>query len=67
MADELISSRDAAEILHCDIRTVHRWAAGGWLPVAVKVPGYRGGYLFHRDAIEDLADEWVDPDTGRAS
>lgn len=61
--DDLIRSRDAAEILHRDIRTVHRWAEDGRLPVAVKVPGYRGGFLFHRRDIEAVAAELADSGT----
>ena len=60
--DDLIRSREAAEILHRDIRTVHRWVEDGRLPVAVRVPGYRGGYLFHRRAIEAFA-ATLDSDT----
>jgi len=52
---DLISSRDAAEILNCDVRTISRWSQEGKLPVAVQVPGYRGARLFERSVVEELA------------
>lgn len=55
--EDLLKARDAAEILNCDVRTVHRWAETGRLPIAVKVPGYRGALLFRRDDVEELASE----------
>ena len=61
--DDLIRSREAAEILHRDVRTIHRWVDDGRLPVAIKVPGYRGGYLFHRREVEAFAADLADTDT----
>ena len=50
----LISSKEAAELLNEDARTVQRKAKTGEYP-AQKLPGLRGSYVFDRDAIEALA------------
>lgn len=64
---DLIRSREAAEILNCDVRTVARWANEGKLAVAVKVPGYRGALLFERSIVEELAQRNAEPERIEAS
>lgn len=48
--DRLIGSQEAAQLLHCSVRTLHRWVGAGKLP-AQKLPGETGAYLFR---VEDL-------------
>lgn len=64
---DLIRSREAAEILNCDVRTVARWANEGKLAIAVKVPGYRGALLFERSVVKELAERNAQPDPIEAS
>lgn len=51
MAD-LLTSPEVAEALGTTIRTVQRMAKRGRLPVAQKLPGEKGAYLFSREVIE---------------
>lgn len=51
MAKELVTTAQAAVILGCTVRTVHRMVQRGALNPAVKVPGYKGAYLFDRAAV----------------
>lgn len=51
MADLLTSPEVAAE-LGITLRTVQRMAKRGRLPVAQKLPGQRGAYLFSREVVE---------------
>lgn len=57
--DELIGSAEAAEMLHMDIRTVHRKIATGEIPLAGKLPGLRGSYILRRADVEALRTEKV--------
>lgn len=50
--DELITTAQAAEILRITVAWANKQAAAGRLPVAHKLPGLTGAYLFHRDEIE---------------
>lgn len=59
MTDELISAQDAERLLKKDRRTIHRWAASGKLPVAHKLPGDTGAFLFRRSDVEALKAEAV--------
>jgi excisionase family DNA binding protein len=54
----LLTSRQAAERLGVDLRTVHRMAGAGRLPPAGKLPGRTGAYLFDVAVIDDAAREW---------
>ncbi len=55
MADtELLSTGESAELLDTTVATVSRWAAAGKLPVAHKMPGRTGAYLFNRSDVEAL-------------
>jgi hypothetical protein len=54
---ELLTAPQAGLILGKSGKTVVRWAIDGRLPVAVKVPGPKGSYLFARSDVEALADE----------
>jgi excisionase family DNA binding protein len=49
---ELITTAEAAPILGLTVATVNKRAAAGRLPVAHKLPGLTGAYLFRRDEIE---------------
>ena len=54
MAD-LLTSPEVAEMLGKTTRTVQRMAKGGRLPVAQKLPGLKGSYLFSKDVVELIA------------
>lgn len=53
MAD-LLTSPEVAEMLGKPIRQVQRMAKAGRLPVALKLPGLKGRYLFSRQVVEDI-------------
>lgn len=55
--DALIGSEAAAEILGWSKAKVNRRAAAGKLPVALKLPGRTGAYLFNKATIEFLAEQ----------
>jgi hypothetical protein len=52
---DLIGAADAAAILGWSKAKVKRAAASGGLPVAGKMPGELGAYVFRRDEIEAVA------------
>lgn len=52
---EYITTIDVAAILKRPLSTVQWQAAHGHLPVAMKLPGKRGAYLFAADDIVALA------------
>jgi hypothetical protein len=54
---DFITSAQAAEILHYTVAWVNKQASTGRLPVAQKLPGLTGAYLFRRDEIEQIAAE----------
>lgn len=54
---ELITSPEAGQILGKSARTIQRMADAGDLPVAQKLPGPNGAYLFVRSDIEALMAE----------
>lgn len=54
---DLLTTREAAEILGCSVSQAHRLADLGELPIAHKVPGLRGPRLFRRTDVERLAAE----------
>ncbi len=49
---ELLSTGEVAELLGTTVATVNRWAVTGKLPVAHKMPGRTGAYLFARSDVE---------------
>lgn len=50
----LISTPEVGQILGKSARTVQRMAGAGKLPIAGKVPGLHGAYVFYRDQIEAI-------------
>ena len=50
-----VTTRDAAEQLGVHVRTLHRWVSTGLITPTLKVPGYRGAYLFNAADVERLA------------
>lgn len=53
---ELLTSVQVAILLGKSARTVHRMAEAGTLPVAQKLPGPNGAFLFRREDIAALAE-----------
>lgn len=54
--DDLMTTAQVAELLGITVAWANKQAARGRLPVAHKLPGLTGAYLFHRDEIELIAD-----------
>jgi len=54
---ELITTAEVAQLLGITIAWTNKQAAKGRLPVAHKLPGLTGAYLFQRDEIEALASQ----------
>lgn len=52
---ELITSTQAGQLLKKSGRTVIRHAEAGQIPIAARLPGPNGAYLFSRNVIEELA------------
>lgn len=50
----LLSTLQVAERLHVDPRTVQRRAEAGLLPVAGKLPGGTGAYVFAESDIAEM-------------
>lgn len=48
---DLVSTAEAARLLNCHVRTIHRLVVSGELAPAAKVPGLTGAYLFRREDI----------------
>lgn len=57
--DELVGTREAAEIGGVTQRTVARWVETGKLTPYAKIPGRTGAYLFRREDVEALAEPEV--------
>ena len=53
---ELLTSVQVAILLGKSARTVHRMAEAGTLPVAHKLPGPNGAFLFRREDIDALVE-----------
>jgi excisionase family DNA binding protein len=49
---DLLTTAQVAERLGLSVPTVNRYALAGRLPVAQKLPGFRGAYLFTLEAVE---------------
>lgn len=52
--NDLIGTDEAAQLLGVSRPTVKRKAKAGTLPVAIKMPGHTGAYLFRRADVEAL-------------
>jgi excisionase family DNA binding protein len=50
--EQLIPTKQVAELLGVDVRTVHRLADRKHLPAAMKIEGKTGAWLFSRDVVE---------------
>jgi excisionase family DNA binding protein len=59
---QLLSAGEAAAILGCSVRTVHRRIARGDLPVAYRLPGNIGAYVLRRDDVDRAAQRQLDHD-----
>ena len=53
--DDMVTSREAAEIAGTTITTVNRWVKAGRLQPVIELPGYRGARLFSRDDVTAIA------------
>lgn len=54
---DLVGTVIAADILDVSVVTAKRMAMSGELPVALKMPGDTGAYLFERTEVERVRDE----------
>jgi predicted site-specific integrase-resolvase len=57
MPDDLIGSAEACRILDVSRATLTRCVADGRLPLAVKLPGPAGAFLYHRADVLALLRE----------
>jgi predicted DNA-binding transcriptional regulator AlpA len=55
--DDFLTTAQVADILNYTVPWVNKLAATGRLPVAQKLPGRTGAYLFSRSEIERIASE----------
>jgi len=51
--DDLLTSRQVAELTGWSITSINRWALSGELPADRKLPGRTGSYLFRRSVVLD--------------
>lgn len=56
-AEQLLTSTQAAALLHCSAKTVTRMAIAGTLAVAHRLPGSQGAFLFRRADVVAKAAE----------
>jgi len=49
---DLLSAAEAAELLGCSKRTIHRRILRGELPAARQMPGETGAFLLRRSDVE---------------
>lgn len=69
MPTDLVSTAEAAKMLHRSPSQVARYATDGTLPVAFRGSGERGALFFNRSDVESLAEQfrqvdlakWADP------
>ena len=52
-----LSTKQVAQILRVEVRTVHRMATDGRLTPLMKLPGETGAYLFDPAEVDRLAAE----------
>ncbi len=50
----LLTTKQAAEMLGVTTRQITRWALNGDVPHAHKIEGLRGAYLFDIDTLEEI-------------
>lgn len=55
--DDLLSTKQAAEIIGCERSSLTRWVQLGRIEEAHKIPGDTGARLFRRSDVEALRDE----------
>jgi predicted DNA-binding transcriptional regulator AlpA len=55
--DELLTTAQVAELRGYTVAWINKLAASGRLPVAHKLPGRTGAYLFRRDDVEAEASQ----------
>lgn len=65
--DELITTAQAGRLIGKSARTVIRLGESGALPIAHKLPGPNGAFLFHLTDVEALVRERADIDAVPAS
>lgn len=58
--DDLLSAKEASEVVGQDRRTIIAWIRKGWLP-AVKRPGPRGRYLVRHEDLINTANRPYEP------
>jgi excisionase family DNA binding protein len=54
---KLLTTKQVAERLGVDVRTVHRMADTGRLPYVTKLEGATGAYVYDPDAIDAIAQQ----------
>lgn len=54
MHTDLLPTAEVARLLGRDVSTINRMVTAGDLTPAVKGPGVRGAYLFHRADVDAL-------------
>lgn len=60
MGNDILTTKDAAQIAGRDRRTIITWIRRGMLP-ALKLPGGRGQYRIQRDDLEKLVEHLDTP------
>lgn len=60
--NRLISTAEAAVILHVTTRSIQRWAREGLIPSLGKLTGKTGSYVFAPEAIEAAQRDGVERD-----
>ncbi|WP_375407648.1 helix-turn-helix domain-containing protein [uncultured Amnibacterium sp.] len=55
--DDLVTMTEAEQLMGYDRRSLRRFVQDGRLPVAKKIPGHTGAYLFLRSDVEALRRE----------
>lgn len=54
---DALTTAQVAEVLHIDVRSVHRLVERETLTPTTKLPGRTGAFLFDRRAVDALATE----------
>lgn len=54
---DALTTAQVAEVLHIDVRSVHRLVEREMLAPATKLPGRTGAFLFARADVEALVEE----------
>jgi DNA-binding transcriptional MerR regulator len=56
---QLLTASEVAAQTGRSLRTIHRWAESGRLPVALRLPGKTGALLFRPEDVATLTPEAV--------